>query len=393
MNLLQQCLSSPWFTPVVTGLVVLALAPLVIGYLSLVERKVLADLQARYGPMRVGPHGLLQPVADALKFLLKEDIIPSQADRAVFLAAPLLSVFAALLGFTVLPGSRTIFISNVNIGLLVVVSVSSLGVLGIIFGGWASNSHYPILGALRSAAQLVSYEVSLGLALLAGITVAGTLNLQDIVEEQRAHHLWFLFSNYGAMILPFVVYVIASIAESNRLPFDLPEAESELVAGYHTEFSGFRWALYMLAEWANVLVLSAVAVTLFLGGWLRPFANSEWLEIPLNLIFPLLSFAGLAIYCIVLARKVRFRYEAVLLLAVAAIVLLAGLVFLIPASRVEFAGLFWFFFKLTIFVYLVIWLRGTFPRVRYDQLMNFGWKWLIPVALLGIAVNAALGLL
>ncbi|MGA7409056.1 MAG: complex I subunit 1 family protein, partial [Bryobacteraceae bacterium] len=222
--------------------------------------------------------------------------------------------------------------------------------------------------------------------------VAGTLSLSAIVEAQRDRHVWFAFSNFGAMLVPFAVFFLAGVAETNRVPFDLPEAESELVAGYHTEFSGFRWGLYMLAEWGNILVLSAVAVTLFLGGWLRPFASVAALELPLNMGVPLIVFVGIAIYCVKLARHCYYGYESVILLAIASVFLLAGMTFLVPNLRPQLAGVFWFFSKLSVFVYTVIWLRGTLPRVRYDQLMKFGWKYLIPLGLAGVAANAVLGL-
>lgn len=393
MKTLQVLLESRWLIPILTALALAVVFPVGVGYLSLLERKLLADFQGRLGPMRVGPHGLLQPLADALKLLLKEDIIPARADKTLFVIAPIVSVVAAMLGFTVLPFSSRILITDVNVGLLAILAFSSLGVLGIILGGWSSNSHYSLLGALRSAAQLVSYEIGLGLGLLAGVMVAGTLSLAAIVELQRERHVWFVFSNFGAMILPFAVFFLAGVAETNRVPFDLPEAESELVAGYHTEFSGFRWGLYMLAEWGNILVLSAVAVTLFLGGWLRPFASIAALELPLNVGVPLVVFGCIAIYCASLSRRCYYRYERVILLALASVFLLAGGAFLLPVARHQLAGLFWFFFKLSIFVYSIIWLRGTFPRVRYDQLMKFGWKYLIPLGLAGVAVNAVLGLL
>ncbi len=393
MNRLHPLLDSHWLIPVLTMLVLAVVFPVGVGYLSLLERKLLADFQGRLGPMRVGPHGVLQPLADALKLLLKEDIIPAQADKTLFVVAPIVSVVAAMLGFTVLPFSSRILISDVNVGVLAVMAFSSLGVLGIILGGWSSNSHYSLLGALRSAAQLVSYEIGLGLGLLAGVMAAGTLSLAAIVELQRDRHVWLVFSNFGAMVVPFAVFFLAGVAETNRVPFDLPEAESELVAGYHTEFSGFRWGLYMLAEWGNILVLSAVAETLFLGGWLRPFASVAALEIPLNVGVPLLVFGGIAIYCANLARRCYYRYESVILLVIAAVFLLVGLAFLLPGLRSELSGLFWFFLKLGIFVYSIIWLRGTFPRVRYDQLMKFGWKYLIPLGLFGVAANAVLGLL
>lgn len=378
---------------VITALVLLAIFPLAVGYLVLLERKVLADLQERLGPMRVGPHGLLQPIADALKLLLKEDLRPAQADQPLFIAAPLISFVTALLGFVVLPFSAGIFVADLNIGLLLISAVSALGILGIILGGWSSNSHYPLLGALRSAAQLVSYEVALSLGLLAGVMVAGTLSLNAIVEYQLHSHRWIIFSNYGAMLIPFAVFLIAAVAETNRVPFDLPEAESELVAGYHTEFSGFRWALYMLAEWGNILVVSAVAVTLFLGGWLRPFANLEVLQFPLDALLPLITFAGIAVYCVHRARFMYFRYESLMLIALATGFLLLGSAFLIPVIREPLAGFYWFFLKLGVLVYLFIWMRGTLPRVRYDQLMSFGWKYLIPAGIGAIGLNAVLGLI
>jgi NADH-quinone oxidoreductase subunit H len=392
-TVVEALLGSRWLIPGLTMLALAVVFPIGVGYLSLLERKLLADFQGRLGPMRVGPHGLLQPLADALKLLLKEDIIPAQADKALFVIAPIVSVVAAMLGFTVLPFSSLVRISDVNVGLLAILAFSSLGVLGIILGGWSSNSHYSLLGALRSAAQLVSYEIGLGLGLLAGVMAAGTLSLAAIVEAQRDRHVWFVFGNFGAMLAPFAVFFLAGVAETNRVPFDLPEAESELVAGYHTEFSGFRWGLYMLAEWGNILVLSAVAVTLFLGGWLRPFSSVAALELPLNVGVPLLLLGGIAVYCANLARRCYYRYESVILLILASVFLLAGLAFMSSGLRPQLAGLFWFFLKLSIFVYSIIWLRGTFPRVRYDQLMKFGWKYLIPLGLLGVGVNAVLGLI
>src|ERR1039458_6069948 len=276
--MLHTVLSHPLFTPMVVMVVIIALFPLVAGYIVLVERKVLADFQVRLGPMRVGPHGLLQPIADALKLLLKEDIIPAESDKAIFWFAPCVSTITALTAFAVIPFAKSIFVADVNVGLLVVSAMSAVGILGIILGGWSSNSHYPLLGALRSAAQLVSYEVALAFALLSGVMVAGTLSMQGIVESQLNRGVWGVFANYGFMIVPFGLYIIAATAETNRAPFDMPEAESELVAGFHTEYSGFRFALFFLAEYANILVISSVAVTLFWGGWLRPFPSVGWLD-------------------------------------------------------------------------------------------------------------------
>jgi NADH-quinone oxidoreductase subunit H len=317
-------ISHPLFAPVLLTLALIALVPLVAGYLSLVERKVLADFQVRLGPMRVGPHGLLQPIADALKLLLKEDVIPADSDKALFWFAPCVSTITALTAFSVLPFAKKIFVADVNVGLLVVSSMSAVGILGIILGGWSSNSHYALLGSLRSAAQLVSYEVALAFALLSGVMVAGTLSMQGIVKSQLDRGVWGAFANYGFMLVPFGLYVIAAVAETNRAPFDLPEAESELVAGFHTEYSGFRFALYFLAEYANVFVVSSVAVTLFLGGWLRPFPSVAWLTIPLNVAFPVILMAGSGVLCLPLVGRLKSQVNQYILVVVAAGLVLTG---------------------------------------------------------------------
>ena len=322
---MQTILHYPLFIPLAVTIAVIAIFPLMAGYIVLVERKVLADFQVRLGPMRVGPHGLLQPLADALKLLLKEDIIPADADQAIFWFAPVISTFTALSAFAVLPLSDWLYVADVNVGILVILAMSSVGILGIILGGWSSNSHYPLLGALRSAAQLVSYEVALSFALLSGLMVAGTLSMQGIIRAQQERHIWFIFDNYCFMIVPFVVYIIAATAETNRAPFDLPEAESELVAGFHTEYSGFRWALYFLAEYANIFVVSSVAVTLFWGGWLRPFPNVAWLE-PVNTIFPVVLFMGSGASCSVLLKKLKDPVQKKTLIGAA---ILTGIYFLV----------------------------------------------------------------
>src|ERR1700722_11545921 len=329
--MLETVLSHPLFTPIVVMIVIIALFPLVAGYIVLVERKVLADFQVRLGPMRVGPHGLVQPIADALKLLLKEDIIPSESDKAIFWFAPCISTITALTAFSVLPFAKTIFVADVNVGLLVISAVSSMGILGIILGGWSSNSHYSLLGALRSAAQLVSYEVALSFALLSGVMSAGTLSMQGIIKAQADRGIWFIFDNYGFMIVPFAVYIIAATAETNRAPFDLPEAESELVAGFHTEYSGFRWALYFLAEYANIFVVSSVAVTLFWGGWLRPFPSVPWLAAPLNVGFPVILFFGSGLMTLTLVKKLRDPMQQKVLVLVALLLIVVAGVFVVPA--------------------------------------------------------------
>jgi NADH-quinone oxidoreductase subunit H len=382
----------PLFTPILVTLVIVAAFPLVAGYLTLIERKVLADFQVRLGPMRTGPHGLLQPIADALKLLIKEDIIPSGADKSIFWLAPVISTFTGLTAFAVIPFSKYLYVADVNVGLLVISAMSAVGILGIILGGWASNSHYPLLGALRSAAQLVSYEVALSFALLSGVMVAGTLSMQGIIQAQQTRGIWFVFSNYGFMIVPFVVYIIAATAETNRAPFDLPEAESELVAGFHTEYSGFRWALYFLAEYANIFVISSVAVTLFWGGWLRPFPSVSWLA-ALDYIVPLVVFAGSGLSSLTLVRKMKDPLQQKVLIGVALVLVLIGAIYMWPAFNTAAIGIFWFLFKVSTIIYLMIWFRGTFPRFRYDQLMNIGWKVMIPVGMAAIVINALLGMI
>lgn len=381
------------FAPIVITLVCVGVFPLMAGYIVLVERKILADFQVRLGPMRVGPHGLLQPLADALKLMLKEDIIPADSDHALFWFAPVISTFTGLTAFSVLPFTSTIRVADVNVGLLVISAMSAVGILGIILGGWASNSHYPLLGALRSAAQLVSYEVALAFALLSGVMAAGTLSMVGIVNAQAQRGVWFMFDNFGFMIVPFAIYIIAATAETNRAPFDLPEAESELVAGFHTEYSGFRWALYFLAEYANIFVVSSVAVTIFWGGWLRPFPSIKWLDLPLNVVFPVVLFAGSGLLTFPMVKRLKDPIQQKVLVGAALLLLLIAALFAVPMINAAVIGIFWFLFKVSLIIYLMIWFRGTFPRFRYDQLMNIGWKIAIPVGMAAVFVNAIIGML
>jgi NADH-quinone oxidoreductase subunit H len=283
--------------------------------------------------MRVGPWGLLQPAADGLKLLLKEDIIPLKADRAVFAIAPIISVAAALVVLAVVPwGAAWATIANINIGLLFILAVSSVGVLGLVLAGWSSNSKYSLLGALRSSAQMVSYEIGMGLSIIGALMFAKTLSMNGIVEAQRADGIWYvLFQPLG-----FLVYIISALGETNRAPFDLPEAESELVAGYHTEYSGFRWALFFMAEYTAMIVTSAIAVTLFLGGWSFPGLSA--IANPTSNLFVILSI-------IIFAAKVMAL------------------------------------------IYAYMWFRWTWPRYRYDQLMELGWKWMIPAGLVNIVLT------
>ncbi|MCW5962424.1 MAG: NADH-quinone oxidoreductase subunit H [Bryobacterales bacterium] len=388
---MQPILDHPWFVPLLTGACIIALFPLVAGYLVLVERKVLADMQARLGPMRVGPHGFLQPIADALKLLLKEDTIPADADRRIFWVAPVLAALTALSALGFIPFGAGIFVADVNVGILAVSAMSSVGIIGIILGGWSSNSHYSLLGSLRSAAQLVSYEVALGLGLLAGVMAVGTLSMVEAVQNQLVRGTWGIFDNFGLMIISFVVYFIASIAETNRAPFDLPEAESELVAGYMTEYSGFRWALFFLAEYAAICVVAGVAVTVFFGGWLRPFPSFAWLEWPMNAGFPAIVFVVSGLGCLYLLPRLKPLDQRLILLAIAFFLVACGALFLWPVVAAALAGPFWFFFKIAVIIYSMVWMRATFPRLRYDQLMSLGWFYLIPIGMLMLLVHAVVG--
>ena len=313
----------PFVLPVLFALVIVAVLPLVAGYIVLVERKVMADMQVRLGPMRVGPHGLLQPIADAVKLLLKEDIIPESADKLIFWGAPLISVTAAMLALAALPIGPFFQIADLNIGLLFILGVSSLGIFGIVLGGWASNSHYSLLGALRSAAQLVSYETSAGMAVVGALLLAGTLSTRAIVQAQTDDGVWFIF----AAPVGFFIYLVASIAETNRAPFDMPEAESELVAGYMTEYSGFRWALYFLAEYTNMVVVASIATTLFLGGWLRPFAGYVRSSI-FSIIFPPLLMLWVAGYCFYRAPKQPVPVQKLFMVAVGLLCIVVALILL-----------------------------------------------------------------
>ncbi len=383
-----------YWAPLLCGVAVVAILPLIVGYIVLVERKIMADMQARLGPMRVGPHGLLQPIADAVKLLIKEDIIPDNADKLVFWLAPVLSVGAGLLALAGLAiGPAFQIAQDINIGILFVVGVSAMGIFGIVLGGWASNSHYSLMGALRSSAQLVSYETAAGMALVSALLLTGTLNIKSIVEAQSKEGIWFVLLAPVA----FFTYLVASIAETNRAPFDLPEAESELVAGYMTEFSGFRWSLYFLAEYTNMIVVASVATTLFLGGWLRPFASVAWLNV-LDFAPPLLMVV-IGAYCVLRVPNQPTRVQQMFMLAVAglcfviALVLAAPVVLPLikPSLRAAVApfyagihGAFWFIFKVSLYIYLFMWLRFTLPRYRFDQLMRLGWHFLIPLSIINV---------
>ncbi len=380
----------------------LSLAVIAMNWL---ERKILAHMQVRLGPMRVGPHGLLQPIADALKLLLKEDIIPAEADKTVFWVAPFIVVLAAFTVFVVVPFGPTHAITDMNIGILFMLGVSSLSVLGIVTAGWASNSHYPLIGALRSSAQMVSYEVAMGLAVVSVILMTslneastGTLSMIGIVEAQQAQAQWFIFKFFPLGLIGFFIFAVAMVAETNRAPFDLPEAESELTAGFHTEYSGFRWSLFFLAEYSAMIAVSSIAVTLWLGGWLRPFPNA--LQGPTwDLVFSLipgltfLFLAGMTFYSTVrMPKHPLFRIQTMGLAGFGALLALVGLILFIPGVRIRVQDIFWFSAKVAGFMYLYIWYRGTFPRYRFDQLMKVGWKVLLPTGLALLILTAVVAM-
>ena len=304
-----------------------------VTFLVLMERKVIAWAQSRLGPMRAGPYGILQALADPIKLILKEDITPAKADKYVFTLAPIMSLVPALVAFAVIPFGPDPFyyISDINVGLLFIISVTSIGVYGIILGGWASNSKYPLLASVRASAQLISYEIAVTMTLVSVILTAGTLSLVGIVEAQLESGIWFGFVQPVAFALVF----IGGLAETNRVPFDLPEAETELTGGFHTEYSGMRFSLFFLAEYANIIVISAVVAILFLGGWLRPFPNVAALSF-LDVVPPWI----------------------------------------------------WLIGKIFVFLYVFIWLRATLPRYRYDQLMALGWKLFIPIAIGNLVLTA-----
>jgi NADH-quinone oxidoreductase subunit H len=319
-----------------------------VAYTVLLERKLVGRIQNRWGPSRVGPFGLLQPLVDGAKLFLKEDLVPSAVYRPLYLISPVIALGCALISIAVVPfgspdvtgpgGFHFFQISDVNIGLLVILGITSIGVYGIALSGWSSNNKYSLLGSLRSSAQLISYELALGLSLVGVVLRAGSLNLREIVESQASKGIltWNLFG--GFQFVAFFIYLMAAYAETNRSPFDLPEAESELTAGYHTEYSSMKFAMFFMAEYANMIMVGCVATLLFLGGWTSPFGSL--ITLPRNILVQAL----------------------------------------LP--------ILWFVLKVFTFLFLYVWVRGTLPRFRYDQLMNFGWCYLMPLAILNIVATS-----
>ena len=320
-----------WPGLIIVGQVLLIILPIMgaVAYLTFAERKVIAAMQLRKGPNVVGPFGLLQPVADGLKLLVKETVVPSGANRVVFILAPMLTFILALVAWAVIPFDAGWVLADINVGILYLFAISSLGVYGIIMAGWASNSKYAFLGALRSAAQMVSYEVAIGFVIITVLMCVGSLNLTDIVMAQQGSGFW---SWYWLPLFPmFIIFFISALAETNRHPFDLPEAEAELVAGYNVEYSSMTFALFFLGEYANMILMSGMTAVLFLGGWLPPFDIEPFTWVP---------------------------------------------------------GIIWFALKIALCLFVFLWVRATFPRYRYDQLMRLGWKVFLPISLLWVVVTA-----
>ena len=395
--------------------VVLFVLLTLLAYVVWVERKVAAHIQSRWGPYRVGPHGLLQPLADVVKFIFKEDTAPAQVDRPIYFLAPFLAVALALMSIAVIPfgpkveiaGQQTwMQITDLNIGLLFVLGMTSLGVYGVALAGWSSGSKYSLLGSLRGSAQMISYELAMGFAVIGVAILSGTLSLRGIVEGQEGFWLGFIPKwNIWPQFVAFFVFLTASFAETNRLPFDLPEAETELVAGFHTEYSSLKFAMFFTAEYAHIVTASAVATLLFFGGWLRPLPG-DWMRYVPPLV--LLGIAGAILWTVrrsyqrkVVERELRRTKAAILasevrsgpplgLMVVAALGLALvgiGLGFLHDGFAAAAEPLFWFSAKVMVFLLFFIWVRWTLPRFRYDQLMTIGWKLLLPVAAANILIT------
>ena len=370
------------------------------AYLTWFERKVVAHMQSRWGPHRVGPHGLLQPLADGVKFLFKEDPTPAGVDKFVYYLAPLLALALALTSIALIPFGpdplpwkffgKPIYLGiappDVNIGILALFAITAMGVYGVALAGWSSNSKYPLLGGLRSSAQMISYELALTMSVVGVLLMAGSFNLRDIINAQAHHPEWGILGwNVWPQILGFFCFFIAAIAETNRVPFDLPEAESELVAGFHTEYASFKFAMFFIAEYTSMITVSCLCSIMFFGGWLSPFPAS-WAfthYLPSGILIPF----GLWVIWD------GIRYETIfgrVILPVAGTGITAlGIFFLAQPGVNEFIqGPFWLLSKIFVFLFVYVWMRGTLPRFRYDQLMAFGWKLLLPLSIVNVIVTS-----
>ncbi len=370
------------------------------AYLTWFERKVVAHMQSRWGPHRVGPHGLLQPLADGVKFLFKEDPTPAGVDKFVYYLAPLLALTLALTSIALIPfgpeplpwkfRGHEIYLGiappDVNIGILALFAITAMGVYGVALAGWSSNSKYPLLGGLRSSAQMISYELALTMSVVGVLLMAGSFNLKKIIEAQAHHPEWgFLGWNVWPQILGFFCFFVAAVAETNRVPFDLPEAESELVAGFHTEYASFKFAMFFIAEYTSMITVSCLCSIMFFGGWLSPFPASWTFThyLPSAILIPF----GLGVIWD------GIRYETILgriiLPGVGMAIAGLGSIFILFPNVNEFIqGPFWLLSKILVFLFVYVWMRGTLPRFRYDQLMAFGWKLLLPLSIVNVIVTS-----
>jgi NADH-quinone oxidoreductase subunit H len=366
------------------------------AYLTWFERKVVAHMQSRWGPHRVGPHGLLQPLADGAKFLLKEDPTPAGVDKFTYFLAPLMALALALTSIAIIPfgpeplhifgQTITLGIADLNIGILALFAITALSVYGVALAGWSSNSKYPLLGGLRSSAQMVSYELALTMSVVGVLLMAGSFNLRDIIAAQVHNPDLGIFGwNVWPQILGFFCFFVAAVAETNRVPFDLPEAESELVAGFHTEYASFKFAMFFIAEYTSMITVSCLCTIMFFGGWLSPFPASWTFTYYLPSVI-LIPFGLWVIWD-------GIRYETIF-----GKIILPGLgtaIFAIGAVLIAFPevnhfiqGPFWLLGKILVFLFVYVWMRGTLPRFRYDQLMSFGWKLLLPVSIANVVITA-----
>ena len=371
------------------------------AYLTWFERKVVAHMQSRWGPHRVGPHGLLQPLADGAKFLLKEDPTPAGVDRPTYFLAPLMALALSLTSIAIIPfGPQSLHvfgyeiklqIADLNIGLLALFAITALSVYGVALAGWSSNSKYPLLGGLRSSAQMVSYELALTMSVVGVLLMAHSFDLRGIIAQQAEHARWGIFGwNLWPQILGFVCFAIAAVAETNRVPFDLPEAESELVAGFHTEYASFKFAMFFIAEYTSMITVSALCTIMFFGGWLSPFPASWTFTHYLPSVI-LIPFGLWVIWD-------GIRYETIwgrlVLPGIGTVIAAIGVALLVfPPANEFIQGPFWLLGKIFFFLFVYVWLRGTLPRFRYDQLMSFGWKLLLPVSIANVIITAFILLL
>jgi len=378
------------------------------AYLTWFERKVVAHMQSRIGPHRVGPHGLLQPAADGLKFLFKEDAMPAGVDKLVYLLAPFLALTLALTSLAVIPFGPSplpfsffghqidLWITNPSIGLLILFSITALGVYGVALAGWASNSKYPLLGGLRSSAQMVSYELALTMSVVGVLLMANSFSLTEIITAQSGRTLWGILPAWNIIsmhggcpqLVGFLCFFIAAIAETNRVPFDLPEAESELVAGFHTEYSSFKFAMFFIAEYTSMITVSALCAILFFGGWNSPFPSAPAWHFTHYLPSALLIPFGL--WVIFDGIKYETIFGRVILPGVGTVITAVGVALVVfPGANEYIQAPFWLLLKIFLFLFFYVWARGTLPRFRYDQLMNIGWKLLLPVSIVNVIVTAA----